>query len=78
MKEGRKEGMKEGRKEGIIGRSITAQVGQGRYDQRSRLRIAIFSRCLRSLFSNFGSLLIPFLWINRRSPQVDLRNYKST
>ena len=39
----------EGRKEGIIRRSITAQVGRGRCDQRSGLRIAIFSRCLRSL-----------------------------
>ena len=42
----------EGREEGIIGRSITAQVGRGRCDQRSWLRIAIFSRCLRSLLSH--------------------------
>ena len=41
-----KGGRKEGRKEGIIGRSITAQVGRGRCDQRSWLCIAIFSRCL--------------------------------
>ena len=53
----------EGRKEGIIGRSITAQVGRGRCDQRSGLRIAIFSRCLRSL---------PFqLWVVAPSLFID-------
>ena len=54
---------KEGRKEGIIGRSITAQVGRGRCDQRSWLRIAIFSRCLRSLPSQLW-VIAPSLFID--------------
>ena len=53
----------EGRKEGIIGRSITAQVGRGRCDQRSWLRIAIFSRCLRSLPSQLW-VIAPSLFID--------------
>ena len=53
----------EGRKEGIIGRSITAQVGRGRCDQRSWLRIAIFSRCLRSLPSQLW-VVAPSLFID--------------
>ena len=53
----------EGRKEGIIGRSITAQVGRGRCDQRSGLRIAIFSRCLRSLPSQLW-VVAPSLFID--------------
>ena len=57
------EGRKEGRKEGIIGRSITAQVGRGRCDQRSWLRIAIFSRCLRSLPSQLW-VVAPSLFID--------------
>ena len=57
------EGRKEGGKEGIIGRSITAQVGRERCDQRSGLRIAIFSRCLRSLPSQLW-VVAPFLFID--------------
>ena len=53
----------EGRKEGIIGRSITAQVGRGRCDQRSWLRIAIFLRCLRSLPSQLW-VVAPSLFID--------------
>ena len=53
----------EGRKERIIGRSITAQVGRGRCDQRSWLRIAIFSRCLRSLPSQLW-VITPSLFID--------------
>ena len=53
----------EGRKEGIIGRSVTAQVGRGRCDQRSWLRIAIFSRCLRSLPSQLW-VVAPSLFID--------------
>ena len=49
----------EGRKEGIIGRSIAAQVGRGRCDQRSWLRIAIFLRCLRSLPSQLWVIAPP-------------------
>ena len=72
------EGRKEGGKEGIIGRSITAQVGRGRGDQRSWLCIAIFLRCLRSLPSQFW-VVAPSLFIDEwKEPQVDLRNYKST
>ena len=54
---------KEGRKEGIIGRSITAQVGRGRCDQRSWLRIAIFLRCPRSLPSQLW-VVAPSLFID--------------
>ena len=57
------EGRKEGGKEGIIGRSVTAQVGRGRCDQRSGLRIAIFSRCLRSLPSQLW-VIAPSLFID--------------
>ena len=57
------EGRKEGGKEGIIGKSITAQVGRGRCDQRSWLRIAIFSRCLRSLPSQLW-VVAPSLFID--------------
>ena len=54
----------EGRKEGIIGRSITAQVGRGKCDQRSWLRITIFSRCLRSLPSQLW-VVAPSLFIDK-------------
>ena len=45
------------------GRSITAQVGRGRCDHRSRLCIAIFSRGLRSLPSQLW-VVTPSLFIN--------------
>ena len=54
----------EGRKKGIVGRSITAQVGRGRCDQRSELRIAIFLRCLRSLPSQLW-VVAPSLFIDK-------------
>ena len=53
----------EGKKERIIGKSITTQIGRGRYDQGSWLRITIFLRYLRSLPSQLW-VVAPSLFIN--------------